>query len=220
MALRALRICDDDNVEQELSHLRHVFRLNGYSSKQISTAFKQARSFHSNPAHSPAPPHPTAFLPFVEGISHKIARILIKKGVRCAFKPLSSIRSRLPPLKDSKDDLSASGVYKIPCSCGSLYIGETGRSFSTRIKEHSADIRHERVLKSALAEHSSSTKHHICLENAKILLKEDNFFKRKLKEAIAIFNHPSNLNHDEGWALNLSWHPLLSSLKVRHPLPL
>ena len=99
------------------------------------------------------------------------------------------------------------------CSCGKPYIGETGRSFTTRIKEHSADIRLERVIKSSLAEHSSSTKHHICLENAQILTKEDNYYKRKMKEAIEICNHPSNLNRDEGWALSQAWHLLLSSIK-------
>ena len=162
---------------------------------------------------------PTVVLPFIEGISHKISKILIKKGVRCAFKPLSTIRNHLPLLKDSRDTFSESGVYKVLCSCGTPYIGETGRSFTTRIKEHSADIKHERVVKSSLAEHSSLTKHHICLENSQILAKENNYYKRKMKEAIEIFNHPTNLNRDEGWALSLAWHPLLSSIKrPHHPL--
>ena len=101
-------------------------------------------------------------------------------------------------------------MYKVVCSCGAPYIGETGRSVSTRIKEHCADIRHDRVQKLALAEHSSTTKHHICLEDAQILSKEDNYFKRKLKEAVEIVGHPINLNRDEGWSLNHSWLPLLA----------
>ena len=28
------------------------------------------------------------------------------------------------------------GVYRIPCECGLVYIGETGRNFSLRPKEH------------------------------------------------------------------------------------
>ena len=110
-----------------------------------------------------------------------------------------------------------SGVYKVLCSCGIPYIGETGRSVVTRLKEHAADIRHERVLKSALAEHSSSTKHHICLEDARIVSNERNFFKRKFKEAVEIYNNPSNLNRDDGWHLNLAWRPLLSSLQHSSP---
>ena len=95
------------------------------------------------------------------------------------------------------------------------YIGETGRSVHTQIKEHVADIRHDRVGKSALAEHSFSSKHHICLEDTLVLSKEDNYFKRKLKEAIEIFNHPINLNRDDGWILNPSWQPMLTLQRNR-----
>ena len=79
-----------------------------------------------------------------------------------------------------------------------------------------ADIERERVQKSALVEQSSSTKYHICLENAKILSKEDNYFKRKLKEAITINYHPINLNRDDGWSINHSWCPLLDILDSLH----
>ena len=121
-------------------------------------------------------------------------------------------------LDNSRDPFLEFGVYKVLCSCGAPYIGETGRSFTTIIKEHYADVKHDRVIKSSLAEHSSSTKHHICLENTQMLSKEDNYCKRKMKEAIEIFNHPSNLNRDEGWTISWAWHPLLSSIKrPRHP---
>lgn len=40
LSLRALRICDDDNIEQEFSHPHQVFRVNGYSNKHISKAFQ------------------------------------------------------------------------------------------------------------------------------------------------------------------------------------
>jgi predicted GIY-YIG superfamily endonuclease len=41
-------------------------------------------------------------------------------------------------------------VYSIPCDCGKVYIGETGRSVQTRLKEHNADIIHGRTKKSTL----------------------------------------------------------------------
>lgn len=219
LALRAHRICDEDHIDQELTHLRHVFRLNGYSYKKISKAFNQAKSFYlslTNPKLSLDHPPLAATLPFVQGISQKIAKILSKKGLRIAFKPLSRLRNRVPPLKDPKDSLLESGVYKIVCSYGAPYIGETGHSFRTRIREHGADIKYDRVQKSALAEHSSSTKHHICLESTEILAKEDNFFKRKLKEAIKISYHPINLNRDDGWSISLSWQPLLNTNNHHH----
>ena len=72
LAVRAHRICDDDHLNAELTHLHHIFRLNGYSHKQISKALVQARSFAlSLSAPKPTPPPPPSFvsLPFVDGIS-------------------------------------------------------------------------------------------------------------------------------------------------------
>jgi hypothetical protein len=93
--------------------------------------------------------------------------------------------------------------------CGKCYIGETGCSFNTRIKEHSADIKNERNQTSALAEHSLTTKHHIRLEDTKILAKEDHLLKRRIREAIEIIKNPDNLNRDNGLEISESWIPLI-----------
>jgi predicted GIY-YIG superfamily endonuclease len=74
-------------------------------------------------------------------------------------------------VKYKLDQLNCKGVYRIECSCGKCYIGETGLSFHTRIKEHGADIKNERNHTSALVEHSLTTKHHVRLEDTKILAK-------------------------------------------------
>ena len=54
----------------------------------------------------------------------------------------------------------------IDFSCGRGYNGETGCSLHKRLKEHEADIENERSHFSALGEHSSKTKHHVCLKSA------------------------------------------------------
>ena len=77
------------------------------------------------------------------------------------------------PIKDPIDKKQCKGVCRVSYSCGLCYIGETGRSFNTRVKEHKADIKNERIRTSALAEHSLKTKHQLCLEDTKILAKED-----------------------------------------------
>lgn len=43
-------------------------------------------------------------------------------------------------VKDNIDRQQLKGVYKIDCSCGKSYIGETGQSLKIRLKEHGADI--------------------------------------------------------------------------------
>jgi len=68
---------------------------------------------------------------------------------------------------------------------------------------------------SALAEHSFSSKHHIRLEDTKILAKEDHFFKRRIKEAIEILKHPNNLNRDNGLEISENWIPLIQDKRTR-----
>jgi predicted GIY-YIG superfamily endonuclease len=135
-------------------------------------------------------------LPYIQGIIDKIVSVLRKKEIKISFKPSETIKQKMKLVKDEPDHKKCKGVYKIECSRGKYYIGETGRSFQNRIKEHGADIKIVRTCTSLLAEHSSSSKHHICLEDTIILVKEYHFFKRRIKKAIEILKHPNNLNRD------------------------
>ena len=149
------------------------------------------------------------FYPNLEGVTDKIAKILSKKEIKTSFKPLKTIKQNMRFVKDKIDPHKSKGIYKIECSCRKCYIGETGRSFQTRIKEHGSDIKNERIDTSALAEHSLKTRHHICLEDTKILATENHLFKRRVREAIEIRKHPSNLNRDSGLELSENWLPLI-----------
>ena len=148
-----------------------------------------------------------------------MAKILRKKNIITQFSALGTIRQSLKSVKDDIDKQQLKGVYKIDCSCGKSYIGETGRSLQTRLKEHGTDIRNGRSRTSALAEHSSKTKHHICLESASIIAREEQPQRRKIREALEIFKHPCNLNRDSGLEISGSWIPLISEIKKRQPIP-
>jgi len=103
----------------------------------------------------------------------------------------------LDSAKDLIDLENHKGVYSIPCSCGKVYIGETGRSFGIRLKEHINDITRNRSEKSGLAEHACSSSHYICMEQAKLIHKEDHYLKRRVKEAIEIEKSSNNMNRDD-----------------------
>ena len=49
---------------------------------------------------------------------------------------------------------------KIPCECGKVYIGETGRCMHELIKKHGKDIRLSRTQISARCEHANKTGHY------------------------------------------------------------
>jgi hypothetical protein len=76
-----------------------------------------------------------------------------KHNIKSVVLPSRKIFSYLPPLKDALG-LRTPGIYSIPSECGRVYIGQSGRSIQTQIKEHSRLIRLARPDKSAVAEHS------------------------------------------------------------------
>ena len=122
----------------------------GYSNKDINKAIQKARS-GSKSMVTDNPSTTKAYLPYIQGVTDKIAKVLAKKDIRATFKPLVTIRQKMKSVKDDPEHLQQKGVYKINCSCGDCYIGETGRTFKIRFKEHGADIRLGRIKTSALA---------------------------------------------------------------------
>jgi hypothetical protein len=215
LATRAIRISDETHLEQEKDHLSVVFKNIGYKHKDIMNAINKAlekTDKNSNPLEDQNP-NRKAYLPYIQGVTDKIAKILSKKEIKTSFKPHETIKQNLRSVKDKLDPHKSKGIYKIECSYGECYIGEIGRSFQTRIKEHGADIKNERIHTSALAEHSLKTKHHVRLEDTKILAKEEHLFKRCIREAIEIRKHPRNLNRDNGLDLSENWLPLIHKNK-------
>ena len=69
-------------------------------------------------------------LPYVQGISEKIGRILKQQNVKVSYKPQLTINSLIPCPKELDDsDRQKSGiVYKISCTqCNFVYYGQTER---------------------------------------------------------------------------------------------
>jgi len=67
--------------------------------------------------------------------------------------------------KDQRPSLTSRSarVYKIPYSCGKVYIGEIGRMWviNVRMNEHQRDIRLKRITQSILSEHNIEIGHQI-----------------------------------------------------------
>ena len=79
-------------------------------------------------------------------------------------------------------------VYKITCEqCDSVYIGETGRKFSTRMKEH-AKSKAKRDYKSLYGKHGNDEVHFSEAAEQKLetLHTETSTRRRKLKEQLEI----------------------------------
>jgi hypothetical protein len=191
--------------------LKDVFRENGYSDRQIHRALNH-RPLLPQPNNKP---HSVAFLPFVGTVFNRISRVLARHNIKSVGLSHMKLSSLLRPAKDHLG-LRTLGVYRIPCECGRVYIGQTGRSVDIRLKLHQRHIRLKHPDKSAVAEHSIDQGHRIQFHNASILATKTRYMDRTVMEAIEIELHPYNINREGGFFLSKSWKPIIGSLKILH----
>jgi len=145
-------------IAGEKKHLSSVLVSNGYPSSFVQKITKA----RTTPRREPVTElKSTAILPYVQGVSKSLRRCLEQQGIRTLFKSDTTLWSHLVRPKDTVIPAKQDGVvYRIPCKCGKVYIGETGRSMQERVKEHDRDIRLTRIQTSAVSEHTHETGHY------------------------------------------------------------
>ena len=154
-------------------------------------------------------------LPYVEGVTEKIDRVMKKHDIATAMRPHTTLRRLLVHPKD-KCDMTEDGelVYQIPCrDCDMSYVCETGRLFKYRLEEHKKDVNSVPVQqfarnarkqsqstlnKSALTDHTTVENHEIDWAGAKVLDKESHKRRRHVREALWIRRTEGAINRDEG----------------------
>ena len=164
---RAHIISDKEHLPTELQHLNVVLRDNGYRPDK--------RKFIPNrnaPRSSDAPDKPIAVLPYIGHTSHKIQRILREADIKVYYRTRNKLETKLHTHKDRPDPSGEAGVYRIPCTCGKVYIGETGKDLTTRLNEHKAHGRRGECDKSAIIKHSTDSDHVIDWQKAEIIAPE------------------------------------------------
>ncbi|XP_071944797.1 uncharacterized protein [Antedon mediterranea] len=153
-------------------------------------------------------------IPYIHGISEKIRRTFAKHKVNTFFIPSNKLKNGLVHPKDIiKTEDMCGVIYEVNClNCEKVYIGKTGRALNTRIGEHKKDVStHKQVVRTRANRNSSSkvlhksaiTDHaigndHIPNWNARVIEKEAQTDKRKIKESICIRKRPHNINRDIG----------------------
>ena len=172
--------CGDDARREENLYL--VLSINGYPEHVMQTAPKLKRN--SNKRSHPS--IPSACLPYVAGLGEALRRVCRKHDIRTVFTTMDTLRRQLTRVKDTDPTLKESGVvYRIPCSCGLAYIGETNRSQETCLKEHQAACRRGEMEKSAIAEDTWMKQHNPEWGNISIIDQARNI-TLQVKEALRI----------------------------------
>ena len=80
-------------------------------------------------------------IPYVRGVSDALRRTFRRHGIATAMKPHKTLKQVLVHPKDKRTAQdSARVVYSIICKdCLMVYIGESGRRYGVREKEHMKD---------------------------------------------------------------------------------
>ena len=68
--------------------------------------------------------------------THKLANTFRKHKYKIAYRTNNTIKKHINDTNTDIDKYNKTGVYKLNCNnCNSFYIGQTGRSFSSRYSE-------------------------------------------------------------------------------------
>ena len=132
---------------------------------------------------------------YIQGLGENFKRTFNKQEIQVHFKGSNTIKQRLMSPKDKEPKLAKSGViYKYKCptiNCTGEYIGESGKTFGDRYKEH---------LKapSPIHLHTSSTGHPVSPECFSIVDGEAQDLVRNIKEAMYIRVNDPSLNRNLG----------------------
>ena len=151
----------------------------------------------------------------MENVSEAVARIMRTHNVPVAMKPYKTLKIVLvhPKDKQEKEDLTEC-VYTVFCAnCDKTYVGETGRKFAVRLREHSTEVESKtcrtftRSLrassltehKSALTNYATQQNHVINWSQATVIDREPERFTTWIKEAKYIRKEGQQaMNRDEG----------------------
>ena len=131
----------------------------------------------------------------MKGLSESCKNICRRNGIEMHFKGANTIRQLLVHPKDKDDILKKSGItHRYKCGrvdCEDEYIGESGRTFAERFKEHLGPP-------SPIYDHFKTTGHEVSLDNFSIVGRDDRSMTRTIREAMLIRVNDPSLNRNIG----------------------
>ena len=209
LASRAEKICDDKRMEnKEKKRLTNIFVDNGYPRYKVQETLKKKHHRKDQPRNEEIK---TLVLPYTPGLSEDIDVSCRNLPLRIAFTSYGTLGNALTKVKTPTPPFEKTGViYAVHCECGGTYIGETGRTFKIRMSEHKRAIKNGDQ-NNAISVHVHSTGHAILWDKCEIVGVEQNWRRRRIKEAILIRSTPNTINTDPGVHTNPSWNTVLPS---------
>ncbi len=134
-------------------------------------------------------------IPYVSGLSEKLRRIFNKQHIPVFFKPGNTLRQKLVHPKDRTPHTQKSNlVNAVQCSkeCNDLYISETKQTLHKRMAQHTRA--NTSGPDTAVHLHLKEMAHSFEDSNVHILVREDRWFEKIIKEAIYVKVEKPSLN--------------------------
>ena len=124
------------NSRVRKGNMTDVLKANGYTKPFLCNCQKPV-TISSTPDER-EPVTGFAIIPYIQGVTEPIKRILNSHDVKVAQKPFQTLghifaKPKDPVTKEQRTD----AIYSIPCNdCDNEYIGQTKHQFCTYLKEH------------------------------------------------------------------------------------
>ena len=205
------------NLKMEKAHLAGALQRNGYPAAFVKAASVETtpRELDRETEQGEGKPMLMMLL-YVAGVSERIRKACRSYNIRVVFRSGPTFRSMLTKVKDPLPvEKQANVVYKVPCSCGKIHIGEIKRRLETRLKEHKEACVKGQTTKSAIAEHAWLEGHPINWDGTRILQRASHTMELVMKEAMCIQSTPTDswFNRDSRYELPDCWIALNRKLK-------
>ena len=150
---------------------------------------------------------PVVVLPYVEGVSQQIAKVLSQVEIRSALKAQPWQWKLCRGIKDviPKDRNCKGVVYEVSNKdCSGQNVGETLRTMAVRLQEHTRHTRNGRTDLSAVAEHAVVESHEIDWTTAKVIYAAASTRPWNVKETLHNARKAPSMNKNSGMNLSAS----------------
>ena len=146
-----------------LQHGEHQQELNTIHNILLNNSFP----IRPHKPHTTKPTHPNkpttspkwAAFTYIGKETSYITNLFRRTDLKITFRTKNTIGKLLTPKIPTQDPYSLSGAYKLTCpDCNKAYVGQTGRRFSTRYKEHKTAFRNNN-LSYSFAKHLNESAH-------------------------------------------------------------
>ena len=220
---RAHTYCSDEYLlAEELSYLLGGFLKNGYPEKVVyRILYEEMKTTKQQQQGDKATDFANVFYVPYHSRAKRLYNILREQfGITTIFKKTTTLGNLIRRKGRQKEkQFTASTVYKVPCKeCDKAYIGQSKNTIAKRVGQHKALCRRKVKLSklknskkdNGIAFHHIKTGHEFDFDNAEIIARETNYWRRLILEGIAIKAHDNLVNLQAGYMIDECWTPYLA----------